>query len=220
MSARDYRESARFALSGKWKSAVLITFVASLLGGLVTSASVNISIDESILAQLPDVVKIYFLVMVPIACILSIVQLIIGGVVQLGYCRYLLDLHDGAEGEVMDLFSEFYRFADGFCLVLLRTLFTFLWTLLFIIPGFIAAYRYAMSPFIMAENPGMTARETLRASSDMMQGHKWRLFCLTFSFMGWVMLNVLTLGIGSLWLNPYMNAAYAAFYRDLSRTPF
>ncbi len=82
------------------------------------------------------------------------------------------------------------------------------------IPGIIKGYAYAMTPFIMAENPQMTAREAIKRSQELMDGHKWELFCLGFSFIGWNLLTVLTLGIGTFFLNPYMNAAYAAFYRE------
>ena len=103
----------------------------------------------------------------------------------------------------------------GFILFLLEGLYIFLWTLLLIVPGIIASYRYAMAPFILAENPDMTPSEAIDASKEMMDGHKWELFCLDFSFFGWLLLNVLTLGLGSLVLNPYMNAARAAFYREV-----
>ena len=71
-----------------------------------------------------------------------------------------------------------------------------------------------MTPFIMAENPGMTAKDAITASKEAMKGHKWELFCLDFSFIGWLLLVLLTAGIGSLFLTPYIEAAYAAFYRD------
>ena len=72
----------------------------------------------------------------------------------------------------------------------------------------------------MAENPEMSAKEAMTVSIDMMKGNKWRLFCMEISFIGWGLLSVLTLGIGFLWLSPYMNAAYAAFYDDVSRNEF
>ena len=63
----------------------------------------------------------------------------------------------------------------------------------------------------------MSAKEAMEVSMQMMKGNKWRLFCLQLSFIGWAILCVLTLGIGYLWLNPYMNAAIAAFYDEVSR---
>ncbi|MDO5305387.1 MAG: DUF975 family protein, partial [bacterium] len=69
------------------------------------------------------------------------------------------------------------------------------------------------------ENPEMTAKEAMEVSERMMQGNKWRLFCLNISFIGWNLLGMLSLGIGMLWVNPYQNAAVAAFYDEISREP-
>lgn len=93
-------------------------------------------------------------------------------------------------------------------------LFIWLWSLLFIVPGIIAAYRYRLAPYLMAENPNLGIREAVNMSKELMAGHKWRLFCLNLSFIGWGILSALTCGIGDLWLNPYIYAANAAFYVD------
>lgn len=91
----------------------------------------------------------------------------------------------------------------------------YLWTLLLIIPGIMASYSYAMTGYILAEHPELTASEAIAQSKDMMAGNRWRLFCLQFSFIGWDILCALTLGIGNLALRPYRHAAEAAFYREL-----
>lgn len=72
-----------------------------------------------------------------------------------------------------------------------------------------------MSTFILADNPQLSQSEARKASVEMMNGHKWRLFCLELSFIGWVLLSALTLGILLFWVTPYMHAAFAAFYEDL-----
>ncbi len=95
-----------------------------------------------------------------------------------------------------------------------------LWSLLLIIPGIIATYSYAMTEFILAEHPDLTASEAIAQSKEMMSGNRWRLFCLHFSFIGWDILSSLTLGIGNLWLRPYKQAANAAFYREISGTGY
>lgn len=220
MNSSDYRAIAREKLANNWGSAILAAFVAALLGGTVAgvSFSFNVTIDEQILYQLPEFVLRYLMISASIASMLSFVHFIIGGVVRQGYAVYLLKQYDGGEKpELNDLFSQFHRFGDGFCLALLQTLYIILWSLLFIIPGIVASLRYAMAPYILAENPGMTASEAITASKQMMDGHKGELFCLGLSFLGWAILSGLTLGIGNLWLTPYVNAAYTAFYRNLSR---
>ena len=97
----------------------------------------------------------------------------------------------------------------------LMTLFIFLWSLLLLIPGIIKAYSYAMTPYILEEHPELTANQAIDRSRAMMKGHKFDLFWLQLSFIGWILLGFLTFGIGFLWLGPYMDAAQAAFYEDL-----
>ena len=114
----------------------------------------------------------------------------------------------------LTLFSQFDRFGQGFLQAFLRGLYTFLWTLLFLIPGIVKSYAYAMTPFLMAEDPNLSAKEAIKLSQEKMRGHKGELFWLGLTFFGWSILAALTGGIGYIFLNPYMNAAYAAFYRD------
>ena len=104
---------------------------------------------------------------------------------------------------------------QGFAQAFLRSLYTFLWMLLLIVPGIIKAISYSMTPFILAEHPNLTASQAIDLSKQMMDGHKMDLFILDLTFIGWGLLSALTLGIGALWLNPYTNAAHAAFYRQL-----
>ena len=101
---------------------------------------------------------------------------------------------------------------------LLITLKVIAWSLLFVIPGIVAAYRYSMATYIMAENPSMQATEAIERSKALMDGRKGDLFCLDLSFIGWALLAVLTAGIGNLWLMPYMTVSRAAFYRSLPRS--
>jgi len=147
--------------------------------------------------------------------ILRTAHFIIGGTIQLGYCKFLLKQLDGQDPEFNDLFSEFDRFGDGFAQRFLVNLYVALWSLLFIIPGIIKSFSYAMTPYIMAENPGMKANDAIALSCEMMDGYKADLFILDLTFIGWDILAILTLNIGQLWLNPYRNAARAAFYREL-----
>lgn len=215
MTSSDLRMIARSNLAGNWVKSALVAFIASLLGGALYGESFSISIDDDLLVYLPTAVRYYLLIAATIGFFFSILHFIIGGTVRLGYCAYLLKQYDGQDPELKDLFSQFHRFGDGFCLALLEGIYIFLWTLLFIIPGIIASLRYAMAPFIMVESPYMTASEAITASKRMMEGNKARLFCLQWSFIGWILLCVLTLGIGNLFLNPYMEAATAAFYRKI-----
>ena len=218
MTSRDYRSLARDSLAGRWGEAVLVAFVATIFGALMVNCTPNFQIQNAEQWDIPPALLRILLIYTSGASALSLVQFILAGVVQLGYCNFLLKQYDRRENSgVKELFTQFDRFGDGFCLAFLRGLYTALWTLLFIIPGIIASLRYAMAPFIMVENPGMTASQAINASKELMEGHKAELFFLELSFLGWMILNIFTLGIGSFWLNPYMNAAYTAFYRRISR---
>ena len=143
------------------------------------------------------------------------VRLFVGCAVRLGYCTYLLKQHDRQERSYKDLFTHFNNYGSAFYLALTEGVLIFLWSLLFVIPGIIASYRYAMAPFILAENPELTASQAIKLSKQMMKGNKGQLFCLDISFIGWAFLSALTLGVGGLFLVPYQSAARAAFYRSL-----
>ncbi len=145
-----------------------------------------------------------------------LVRIFIGGAATLGYAKFNLAIVDRKNACLGDLLSQFDRIGAGFCMQFLRGLYVFLWTLLLVVPGIIASFSYAMTPYIMAEHPEYGANEAIGLSKELMRGNKWRFFYLEFSFIGWLLLSGLTLGIGFLWLIPYVEAANAAFYRSIS----
>ena len=225
MYASDYRRIARERLAGNWGMSILVALIAMLLGGAIggSGPSFNIRIEgmdlSEFLAQHFRYYQQFRLIIAPFLTAmggLALAKFILGGVISIGNAQYLLDQHDGRPSDIKTLFSKFEQFGQGFLMRLLTGLFTALWMLLFIIPGIVAAYSYAMAPFIMAEHPEMTGREAIRASKELMNGYKWSLFCLDFSFFGWAILCILTLGIGSLFLVPYQAASHAAFYRHIT----
>ena len=234
MYARDFRALARQALSGRWGTAVLAGFLTALLGGglVNTNSGTVMNISSNLrryaetdyygysplyrfLDSLPSFIVPLLIVLTALTVIYVVICLIIGGAMSLGYAKFNLALVDHKDARISDLFSQFSRFGDGFVLNLLTGIFVFLWSLLLVIPGIIAGYRYVMAPYILYENPGMRPMDAIRASKNLMQGNKWRLFCLHWSFIGWSLLSMLTLGIGGLWLVPYMEAAQASFYRQI-----
>ena len=228
--AADFRNKAAAALSGNWGKAVGVGFVASLLGAATTFAGSgggggrDSSSDIESITDLNGVIPTEFQIAVLafisilgfIAIAFAILHFIVGGAVTLGYVKFNLNLVDGKPASFADLFSEFHRFGTAFVMQLLRGLYTLLWSLLLIIPGIYASYGYAMTPYILLENPEMTANEAIAASKELMDGNRWRLFCLEISFIGWALLAaLLTCGIGYLWVVPYQEASFAAFYREI-----
>ena len=229
--AADFRAKARQGLEDNWGKAVGVGFVASLLGAATTAVGSSGSSggsDENGIKSITDLngivpveFQVGFMVLLSVLSFVTIVLLIlhftVGGAATLGYVKFNLNLVDQKPASFADLFSEFHRFGAGFMMQLLRGAYIFLWTLLFFFPGIYAAYGYAMTPYILMENPEMTANDAITKSKELMHGNRWRLFCLEISFIGWSLLAVLfTLGIGFLWLKPYMEASYAAFYREIT----
>ena len=223
MTSSDYRRIARERLAGNWPLAIGVAAVACILGGLVTGSSFvpqfNVRIEGQDISNIGDLLNLLTAQSISafgLGSILGLAQFLIGGAIELGFATFLLRQHRREELDFQDLFSQFHRFGQGFAQKFLRILYITLWSLLFVIPGIVKSYAYAMTPFIMAENPEMSANDAITASRELMDGHKGDLFILDLSFIGWGILAAVTCNIGHLALNPYRNAAYAAFYKDLT----
>lgn len=145
-----------------------------------------------------------------------LVSLLITGPMSLGLATFFLDLSCGKKISIGQIFDGFKIYSKAESAYLLMVLFVFLWSLLFIIPGIIASLAYAMTFFIISDNPSLSASEALKESKRIMKGNKWKLFCLHLRFIGWILLAaIFTLGIGMLWVIPYMQVAVVKFYDDL-----
>lgn len=224
----EIRRQARDNLRGRWGQSILAAIIAGILGGGITSASSSAGgsaggsssvADLEAFQSLPPEIMQITATILGIVGLLALVTFIIGGTIQLGYSVYLLKQYHRQETSIGDLFSQFFRFGTGFAQQFFVNLYTFLWTLLFIVPGIIKIFSYAMTPFILADDPNLTANQAITRSHELMDGHKWELFVLSLTFIGWEILGALTFGIGLLWVTPYKNAAYAAFYRQLVPVP-
>lgn len=104
------------------------------------------------------------------------------------------------------------RYRNVVMTMLLRNIYIFLWSLLLLIPGIIKSYSYAMVPFLLAENPGIPPSRAIEMSMAMTDGHKWRMFVLTLSFIGWFLLGMLAMVIGVLFVVPYYDTTQAELY--------
>lgn len=240
--AEDFRRIARNALTNKWFIAVAVGLVASILGGIsgggpefkVNIDGSNISMNFNVAGQtiksigtnggVDSEVGAFILASLPIIIIASLIAAVIyfalGSFIGVGYAKFNLNLVDKKNAAFETLFEYFSYWKTTTIARLLRALYVFLWSLLFIIPGIVAGFSYAMTDYILAEDPELTADEAISQSKSIMMGNKWRFFCLQFSFIGWDILATLAFGIGHLWLTPYKQAAYAAFYREVSGTEF
>ncbi|RLD68156.1 MAG: hypothetical protein DRI84_00445 [Bacteroidetes bacterium] len=139
-------------------------------------------------------------------------SLIIGGPLLLGLSIFSLKLSRKQFVRIEQLFEGFQNFATALGAYLLMVLFTLLWMLLLIIPGIIASISYAQTFYIIAEDETIGPMDAIDKSKKMMYGYKWKYFLLNLSFIGWILLSIMTLGIGFLWLIPYMQVSRARFY--------
>lgn len=163
---------------------------------------------------------IYCLIVVcEISAILPIIGVvlttIVGPIIQYGRVPIYLNVARGKKSEVKNIFDGFNNFGNVWCTSFLVGFFTILWTLLFIIPGIIKAYSYSMAFYIINDNPNMKAIDAIKKSEEMMNGHKMDLFILHLSFLGWMLLGLLTLGILYIWVIPYYYTAIANFYNSI-----
>lgn len=231
-SASEIRQRARQALSGNWGIAVGTTFVATLLGynggsGMngftgsiqkiadnkerISSDGVSAFLGSPFLGAAIGTMVIFMAV----ALIWTLVAFLLSGAITMGYNHFLLHMVRGENPQFSDLFSKFNLFWKSLGLLIVMTVFTALWSLLLVIPGIIAAFRYALAPFLMLENPDMDIMEAISESKRLMQGNKWKLFILHLSFIGWGFLCIFTLFIGLLFLAPYIKVSVACFYQEV-----
>lgn len=162
--------------------------VATLVMGAVAGAASYIPVAGTILVALP---------------------------VMYGYAIVMLNVFRGDEVNIGGLFDGFSDFGRIVGTKLLQTIYTFLWTLLLVIPGIVKSYSYAMTDYILKDYPELSNNAAIEKSMAMMDGYKMKLFLLDLSFIGWAILCIFTFGIGLLFLKPYMQVAHAAFYEDL-----
>jgi uncharacterized membrane protein len=184
---KEIRAKARAQLKGKWGTPILVCFLSMIISGVISF----------------------------IPGIGGIAALILSGPITLGLTIFFIKVASGEQAEVGNLFDGFNNFVPAMVLYLWMMLWVFLWTLLLIIPGIIKSLSYSMSFYVLADDPQISFREALNVSKRMTMGYKGRIFLLGLSFIGWAILACLTLGIGFLWLTPYMQTSFANLFIEL-----
>lgn len=157
---------------------------------------------------------VYILIMAA-ASFTYIAELLLYGPLTFGYYLYLACIVDTKQNNFNLLFKGFERFVDTLIAGLIYSLAVSLGILLLIVPGIIMACGLSMTFFIMIDDPNISGMDALQKSWNMMRGHKWDFFCLNLRFIGWLLLCIITCGIASLFINPYMTVSYQNFYRQL-----
>lgn len=192
-TASEMRAAARTSLSGKWGGAVVMGLVYCVVYGAFP-ASVEVLVYKNIG---------------------TVIQLLLLPMAYGAWIAFLDNIRSGKEYRVEQLFVGFKDYTRVFGTALLTGIYTFLWTLLLIVPGIIKSYSYAMTYYVLRDNPELKYNGAIERSMEMMKGHKFDLFYLQLTFIGWALLCILTAGIGFLWLIPYIYAAEAHFYEDV-----
>ena len=217
LSSSELRAKARVFLGGSifeqpWLLAVLVCLIYSAINGAVNTFSSGFDNTFSRSSDLTTVI-ISGYTSIAITLVASTLLLI---PLDMGVKSYFLKLIRGKQPNIGDTFNGLrYDYGKNVLLGLMSTLIVGLWSLLFIIPGIIKAYSFAMSYYIKSDHPEYDWRDCLSESERMMKGNRWRLFCLQLSFIGWHIVGALCLGVGTLWVSAYQSTAVALFYEEL-----
>lgn len=204
-SNQYYKNEALSALRGNWANALVATIIFVAL-------TLFFSSNDAINSYYQRIVINPF-----IGYSLSFISLFVLLPLAVGYSNSMRVLLETGDNRLTNNsfslgFGNWLHVVWG---MILSTIYIFLWTLLLIIPGIIKSYSYALTPYILVEHPEMSANEAIEESMRLMDGHKFDLFYLQLSFIGWAILSILSLGLGFFWLIPYQMTAQAAFYRDI-----
>lgn len=184
MNRKALKEKSKDQLREQWGTAAITTLVYTLLLTAIT--------------------------VVPVVG--SIIATIVGPVFGFGLLYYFLLIARDQKPSVSDIFAGFSNFIPIIIASILISLFTFLWSLLFIIPGIIAGYKYCFTLYALADDPDLSALQAIRRSKELTNGYKFDIFVLQFSFFGWMFLSAITCGVAALWAIPYMSVAMANYY--------
>lgn len=195
LSIAELKNKAKVQLKGNWNKLALITLVYLVITMIINGA-------PNILGDTAGVFS-------------SLASFILTGPLSLGSTILFLNFVKSEPYAMETLFSGFKRFVPAFLLVLLTVIFIILWSLLLIIPGIIVGLSYSMAIFILAENPEISPMDALKESKRIMKGYKWKYFLFSLSFIGWAFLCIFTLGIGLLWLIPYIETSTVNFYLNI-----
>lgn len=198
----EFRAAGRADLAGKWNKAALFVGVYFIIAMLLGSIY-DILLDGTyeILGQPVISFLLSTLVFIPMEWSLEVAFL----------------NNQRSDKEAFSISRLFVGYIDFriFTTLLLTSLYSILWSLLLLVPGIIKGLSYSMTGYILLDNPEMSNNAAIEESMRMMEGHKWQLFKLYLSFIGWILLSALTLFIALYWLNPYIYSTMARFYSEI-----
>ena len=224
LKSKELRAKAWESLNGKYWKAFFVVLVLGLLVSIGTSmvsyaSNMVDAVNKIDPTKMDAAMKEKALVTYAVAAVLTLVGTVIGIFVgdaaTVGLSHYFIKNTDSKPTFGNAFYGFKVKYFRNIGTLLLVGIKTALWSLLFIVPGIIKAYEYAIIPYILANDAEISSKEAFKKAKAMMTGNKWRLFKLNLSFIGWGILCVMTLGIGTFFLMPYINAAAAEFYVEL-----
>ena len=203
---QEYKNAALALLRGNWTAPVVATLVYVVIALLITGST-----------EIPGIIKADTGLSLWLGGAMSLLCILIVNPLSVGYVNGMRLLYERKDRDCLNNMvkigtTNYLHKVLGMFLMGLKVL---LWSLLLIVPGIIMTFAYALTPYILEEHPEIGAWDASARSREMMKGHKFDLFYLYLSFIGWFFLAILTFGIGFLWLSPYVDTAVAAFYNDL-----
>lgn len=194
MTRQEIKKWSKEKLKGNMWAILGAILIANLIGGITSSVTVE---NEGM------------------ALVITIGGGILSYFMEIGLIRYMVNFIKDKETNFEILFSKFKDWKQVIITYLHQFAFIFLWTLLFIVPGIIKGYAYALVAYIIADDPTISSKDALKLSEEMMKGHKGELFVLGLSFLGWHLLAILTLGILEIWIMPYQQIATTKFLLNI-----
>jgi len=209
------KKAKEFAFKNKWniwKPIIIIGVISGVIGGILGAVGLGPELVETADGML----EYEYTTAGSIAQIIVDILLL---PMSVGGMYYLIKLIRGEEFEINDLFSKYKYILPIIVIVFLVGLFTALWTLLLIIPGIIYAFKVAMVPYLMADELDESTgyMDLINKSKEMMDGHKWEYFKFDLSFIGWILLCGITLGIAAIWVVPYIQTANVMYFEELKK---
>ena len=182
--SKNIRTLARQALKGNWKSAVLATLVFTLCVAVPTVIIIALFGGFSEEALMSEEL------MMPGEGLSTIYSILVTGAFTFGYTVYFLDLVREKKADLGQVFSGFGFFFKTLLLYVLMSILIVLWSLLLIVPGIIATFRYSQAFYILADDPSKDVMQCIKESKELMKGNKAKYFCLQLSFIGWYLLII------------------------------
>ena len=215
---QDYKNAALAALKGRWAPALVSSIVIFALAIIliaptaVLEGAAMAAVDmghATVATAVTGIVSFALIMLLPIFFYYPLCYI--------GYSNTFNQLLTGGDDRLTaNMFSNTFKgYWRNVWACFLMMLFTSLWMLLLIIPGIVKAFAYSMTPYILKDNPELTANQDINLSVKMMKGHKGDLFVFELSFLGWHILAILTLGLLYIWLLPYYQTAKYKFLYDI-----